>query len=183
MFADLAGLTYLVDNYSYTFSSWMIRTYLLCVSEVVNATDGVITAFEGDGVMVVFTGESKEEKAVECALRVDWTIKNLLQGVLNKKFPDIDYKISHVVGIDSSTLVPLKTSVWEHYDIFWMGRAANYAANLTRVNYKNYSVLITCTVYAKLNNKSVDWDQIPFAENLDQVKLEDVKVFGTFSTS
>ena len=111
----------------------------------------MITAFEGDGLMGLFTGNSKECDAVQCAFQIQWTVINIIQPKLDEIFPEEKYEINQVVGVDSSDLSAVKTDVWDHYDLLWVGRSANYAANLTRINNTKFSTYITSQVYRKLS--------------------------------
>jgi class 3 adenylate cyclase len=159
LFADFGGTTNLIDSYDKVFSSWLIKSYLTIVAHIVKHAGGIITAFEGDGVMTIFMGDTKENDAVKCAFQIHWVVVNIIQPQIDILFPELKYKMGHVIGIDSSDLSAVKTDVWDHYDLLWIGRAANYAANFTRINEEEFSTYITSSVYSNLsNNFSKDFE-------------------------
>ena len=166
LFADFGGSTNLVDRYDYKFASWLLKSYLICTSSIICKSGGQISAFEGDGLMGLFSGYLKECYAVQCAFKIQWAVANVIQPKINDLFPEKKYQMSQVVGIDSSKLSAINTEVWEHYDLLWIGRSANYSANLTRFNDPNYSTYITSDVYMKLSDElrcknGVLWELMP----------------------
>ena len=166
LFADFGGSTNLIDGYDCKFASWLLKSYLICVSSIIRKLGGQISAFEGDGLMGLFSGSLKECCAVQCAFKIQWAVTNIIQPKINELFPEKKYKMSQVVGIDSSKLSAINTEIWEHYDLLWIGRAANYSANLTRFNNPNYSTYITSDVYMKLSaelreKNNILWELMP----------------------
>ncbi len=150
LFADLGGSTALVDRYDRIFSSWVLKSYLSCAAHVIRSNGGVIGAFEGDGLMGLFCGQDKDERAVRCAFQIQWATGNIIQKRADALFADREYTISQVVGVDSSELMAIRTDIWRHYDVLWVGRAANYAANLTRIRNDRFSTYITEAVHSGL---------------------------------
>lgn len=178
LFADFGGSTELIDKYDSEFSSWLLKSYLTCVSTIIRQDGGEITAFEGDGLMGIFSGNDKECISVRCAFKIQWAVFNIIQPKIDELFPKHKYKMHQVVGIDSSELIPIKTEVWDNYDILWLGRSANYSARLTSINNPNYSTYITADVYAKLteelqgNGIDAIWEEM-------QESILNIKVFRT----
>ena len=175
LFADFGGSTQLIDEYDKMFSTWLLKSYLSCVSSLIQHHGGMITAFEGDGLMGVFTGSNKESNAVKCAFNIQWTLTNIIQPKIDELFAKYNYKAYQVVGIDTSELTPIETEIWDNYDILWIGRSANYSANLTRINNPKYSTYITNDVFQKLskelqgNEQEIFWDEM--SETLNTTKI------------
>jgi len=175
LFADFGGSTELVDNYDLEFSTWLLKSYLTCVSFFIHQNGGEIIAFEGDGLMGIFSGSDKESNAVQCSFNIQWAVTNIIQPKIDFYFPEFKYNMHQVVGIDSSELTPLKTEIWEHYDLLWIGRSSNYSANLTRINNHNYSTYITENVYSNLPKElqrdggDLIWEQLH--ENVLNIKV------------
>lgn len=164
LFADLANSTGLVDTSDWHFSAWIYKAYLDCVSRLIQNSGGVITAFEGDGVMGIFAGEGKEARAARCGLEIQWAVTNLITPILQTTYPGCGYRASQVVGIDSSRLYAMQTKVSASYDLVWIGRAANYAPKLTTIFEPGFSTFITEAVHEKLleaNEVSVCWETRP----------------------
>src|SRR5436305_868835 len=71
LYADLADSTGLVQGYKDWFAAEVYKTYLMAASELIKNNDGTITAFDGDRVMGVFIGGSKNSSAARCALQIN----------------------------------------------------------------------------------------------------------------
>lgn len=176
LFTDFGGSTILVDKYDHKFSSWLLKSYLKCASTVIRQSGGVISAFEGDGLMVLFMGDSKESDAVRCAFKIQWTVVNIIQPMIDRLFPEKKYRMEQVVGIDSSELSAIKTQVWDHYDILWVGRSANYSAFLTQYNHDNYSTYITSDVYSKLPKELLTSNSVN-SWNLMEERINEIELY------
>src|SRR2546428_6077871 len=60
LYADMADSTNLVDHHKHHFSAEIYKTYLRCAARIIKNRQGNITAYDGDRVMAVFLGDSKE---------------------------------------------------------------------------------------------------------------------------
>lgn len=152
LYADLNESTNLVNNHKQFFSSEIYKTYLHCTAEIIKNEGGVITAYDGDRIMAVFIGNSKNSDAARTALKINWAVQNIINPAIKKQYPQETYEIKQVVGIDTSSLYVARTGVRGANDLVWVGRAANYAAKLSSRNYPPSQ--ITEDVYIKLNTKS-----------------------------
>lgn len=148
LYADLDGSTSMVDQYDWTFSAEVYKTFLRCAADVIREEGGDITAYDGDRVMAIFTGESKNTSAVRCALKINFAVIHIIQPALDKQYPLKNFKLKHVVGVDTSRLRTARTGVRGDNDLVWIGRAANYAAKLTSLSGK--TTWITKAVYDKI---------------------------------
>lgn len=181
LFADFGGSTELVDNYDLVFSTWLLKSYLSCVSLFIRQYGGKIIAFEGDGLMGIFSGPDKECNAVLCGFKIQWAVINIIQPKIDYYFPKYEYHMHQVVGIDASELIPINTEIGDIYDILWIGRSANYSANLTRIDNPAYSTYITENVYSKLpkelqrHGNDTIWEQM-------QEHVLNIKVFRSNKT-
>lgn len=134
LYADLDGSTNMVDNYDWSFSAEVYKAYLRCASEIIRNESGSITAYDGDRVMAVFTGDFKNTSAVRCALAINYAVCQIIQPALKTQYPSKDFTLKHVVGIDMSRLRTARIGVRGDNDLVWIGRAANYAAKLTTLS-------------------------------------------------
>ena len=57
LYADLAESTALVDRFPRWYAAEVYKSFLHCASKIIQAREGVITAFDGDRVMAVFIGD------------------------------------------------------------------------------------------------------------------------------
>lgn len=145
LYADIDGSTDLVDRYRWEFSAEVYKAYLRCASQIIRNEGGAITAYDGDRVMAVFTGDSKNTSAVRCALKINYAVCEIIQPALRRQYTSANFVLSHVVGVDTSRLRAARIGVHGDNDIVWIGRAANYAAKLTSLS--GHSSWITETVY------------------------------------
>lgn len=154
LYADLDGSTNMVDGFDWTFSAEVYKAYLRCAAEVIRSEEGVITAYDGDRVMAVFTGESKNSTATRCALKINFAVCDIIRPALKAQYPSRQFTLKHVVGIDTSQLRAARIGVRGDSDLVWIGRAANYAAKLTNISEDGKATWITKTVYDKLSDAS-----------------------------
>lgn len=153
LYADLADSTKLVDGYKPLFAAEIYKTFLHCAGKIIRAEGGTITAYDGDRIMAVFIGGSKNSNAARCALKINWTAKNLIQPAIQKQYPSNKYVLKHVCGIDTSTVWVAKTGVRGANDLVWVGRAPNYAAKLAALDDAK-ATWITKAVYDRLSTES-----------------------------
>lgn len=150
LYADLDGSTNMVDTYNWEFSAEIYETYLRCAARIIKAENGVITAYDGDRVMAIFTGGSKNTAAARCALKINFAVRNIIQPVIDAQYSAKSFQLKHVVGIDTSQLHAARIGVRNDNDLVWIGRAANYAAKLTSLAGK--ATWITKDVYDQLHH-------------------------------
>ncbi len=148
-----ADSTVLVDGYKWWFSAEIYKSYLYCAARIIRSEGGVITAYDGDRVMAVFIGDSKNSNAAKTALKIHYAASNIINPVLKKKYPKSSYSVGHVVGIDTSEVHVARTGIRGSNDLVWIGRAANYAAKLS-ARPETYRTYVTKEVYKKLNKES-----------------------------
>jgi class 3 adenylate cyclase len=151
LYADLDGSTSMVDAHSWEFSAEVYKAYLRCAAEIIRSEKGFITAYDGDRVMAIFTGDSKNTSAVRCALKINYAVCEIIIPALKAQYPSVDFTLKHVVGIDTSRLRAARIGVRGDNDLVWIGRAANYAAKLTSLSGK--ATWITKSVYDCMNNE------------------------------
>ncbi len=150
LYADLDGSTNMVDSYTWEFSAEVYKTFLRCAAQIIRSEGGSVTAYDGDRVMAVFTGDFKNTNAVRCALKINYSVLNIIQPALNAQY-NTSFKLAHVVGIDTSQMRAARIGVHGDNDLVWIGRAANYAAKLT--NESGMPTWITEAVYNKMNDE------------------------------
>lgn len=146
LYADINGSTNLVGSYSPTFAAEVYKSYLACAARIVKTFGGSVTAYDGDRIMAVFIEGAKNTNAVKSALKINWAVSNIVNKEISEMYGVNFYRLSHVIGIDTSSLMASRIGVRNDNDLVWVGRAANYAAKLTGIN-EGYSVYITGDVF------------------------------------
>jgi class 3 adenylate cyclase len=131
LYADLSESTAMVDKKKPTFSAEVYKNYLYCAGRLIRNYGGTITAYDGDRVMGVFIGDSKNTNAARTALALNWAVEEIIRPELKAVYKSSDFVVRHTVGMDTSKLLVARTGVRGDNDLVWVGRAANWAAKLT----------------------------------------------------
>lgn len=153
LYADMTDSTGLVKGYKDWFAAEVYKSYLSAACHIIRNQSGVITAFDGDRVMAVFIGDSKNSNAAKAALQITWITKKI-NAQIKQSYPNTSYQLQHAIGIDSSALFVVRTGIRNNNDLVWVGRAANYAAKLCSLVSTSYSIYITKDVFDHLNERS-----------------------------
>ena len=150
LYADLDESTNLVDSYNPEFAAEIYKTYLSCAAKIIRAEGGEITSYDGDRIMAVYIGDSKNTAAARSALKINYTVTEIINPTLKKCYPKANYQVKQVVGIDTSDLFVARTGIRGSNDLVWVGRAANYAAKLCSLP-SNYASGLTASVYNNMD--------------------------------
>ncbi len=151
LYADLADSTTLVSNYREEFAAEIYKSFLVSACRIIREESGEITAFDGDRVMAIFLGKSKNTLAARAGLKIHFVV-NEINRLLAQYYPSTSFKIAHAVGIDTGKLLAAKTGIVRSNDLIWVGRAANFAAKLSTLRDPGYPTFITESVYTKLHD-------------------------------
>ena len=152
LYADLDDSTKLVDTMSPEFAAEVYKSYLVCAARIIRDQGGVITAYDGDRIMAVFIGDSKNSTAARAALKINYAVAKIINPAIGSKYPSSGYSVKHVVGIDTSDLFVARTGIRGANDLVWVGRAANHAAKLSGRD--GPPSQITADVYNRLRKDS-----------------------------
>ena len=153
LYADLDASTHLVDSYKPAFAAEIYKTYLRCAAKIIRSENGVITSYDGDRIMAVFFGKSKNPSAACSALKINYAVTKIINPILKECYSNTNYVVRQIVGIDTSPLFVARTGIRGSNDLVWVGRAANYAAKLCSLS-TNHSSRLTETVYEELNESA-----------------------------
>jgi class 3 adenylate cyclase len=151
LYADIDGSTNMVDSKTAQFAAEVYKTYLLCASRIIRSEGGVITAYDGDRVMAVFIGKSKNTSAVRCGMKIEGAVLQIINPAIKNQY-DTAFELKQVVGIDTSELLVARTGIRGANDLVWVGRAANHAAKLSSISEAPYAAFISKAVYDNMND-------------------------------
>jgi class 3 adenylate cyclase len=180
LYADLSGSTDLVNNERWARAGEIYKAYLACAARVIKLLEGEITAYDGDRVMAVFLGDSQTSRAAKCGLQINWAVKNIVNPAFKKQYPDSNYVVKQVVGIDTSEIRAARIGIRGGNDLVWIGRAANYAAKLTE-NRNDYPTWVTAEAY----NWLAEWAKVGGSEKklmwqrFKWTGMNDIAVYGS----
>lgn len=151
LYADLTDSTGLVNNFKDWFAAEIYKSYLSAACNIIRNNSGTITAFDGDRVMAVYIGGSKNSNAAKSALQINFIVNKINQEI-KSVFPSTSFELKQTIGIDTSKLFVARTGVRSFNDLVWVGRAANYAAKLCSISESKYTVSITEAVFNSLSD-------------------------------
>ena len=154
LYADLSESTAMVKRKRDWFSAEIYKTFLHCAAKIIRHFDGSITAYDGDRIMAVFIGGSKNTNAVKAALKIHSARRHIIQPAMEKRYPDAALNLRHTCGIDTSNLFIARTGVRGDNDLVWVGRAANWAAKLSDLP-NSHATWISADVFNNMNEKVI----------------------------
>jgi class 3 adenylate cyclase len=146
LYADIDGSTSMVDTKHKQFAAEVYKTYLLCAVRIIKGEGGVVTAYDGDRVMAVFIGDSKNTTAVRTGMKIKSAVDNIINPLI-KEIRKSDFVLKQVVGIDTSSLMAAQTGIRGTNDLVWVGQAANWAAKMCSISEQPYQTIISEAVY------------------------------------
>ncbi|MFC4613081.1 adenylate/guanylate cyclase domain-containing protein [Streptomyces maoxianensis] len=157
LYADLLGSTKLAREFRPETAGKVIRASLRTASKIIKSRGGEIRSYDGDRVMAIFIGDSKNSSAGHCALQINYAMTSIVQPALYAKLPHLEtggYAPRMCVGIASGEAFIARAGVRDSSDLVSIGRAPNVAAKLSDIREEgSYRTYITADVYKKLNKK------------------------------
>jgi adenylate cyclase len=156
LYADLADSTELAMKYDKRVAAKVFKSFLVCSSKIIRVRGGHIRSFDGDRVMGVFIGKSKNSDAVKAALNINYAFRNIIKPAL-EPFASLNkgsYRLAYGVGIDTSDVLVVRGGIRKHNDLVWIGRAPNVAAKLSSVRTVRYPLYITKQVFSHLDHEA-----------------------------
>lgn len=154
LYADIDGSTNMVDSLPPKVAAELYKTYLHCAAKIIGSENGAITAYDGDRIMAVFVGKSKNSTAVRAGLKIKYVTSSIVNKAFFKQYPKLSFELRQTVGIDTSKLLVARTGIRGSNDLVWVGPAANYAAKLSALSDHPYSTWITERIFCNINDKS-----------------------------
>lgn len=180
LYADLSASTTLVDNEEPHFAAEVYKAYLHCAARIIRAEGGTITAYDGDRIMAIFLSSTKNTSAARAGLKINWTVKNLINPLLKSQYPSTDYTIKQTIGIDTSSLFVARTGIRGSNDLVWVGSAANHAAKLTSLS-PDYPTRITAAVYSMLHSSLKETSGKPMWQAATWTAMGGAKIYRSIS--
>ena len=153
LYADMADSTGLAQRYKKHVVAKIIRCYLSAATTIIKDRGGAIRSFDGDRVMGIFYGPSKNSNAAKAALNISWAVEKAIRPRIKDKWNDLDWTLTHGIGVDTGEAWLVRGGVWGTNDLVSIGRAPNIAAKLSELRGRG-QVMITSDVYNKLSDDS-----------------------------
>jgi class 3 adenylate cyclase len=177
LYADLDGSTNMVDQQPWQLAAEVYKAYLRCASQIIRSEDGTIAAYDGDRVMGVFIGGSKNTNAVRAAFKINRAVTTLIRPALKTQYTTTDFLLKHVIGIDTSVLRVARIGVHGDNDLVWVGRAANHAAKLCALPAR--PIWITKAVYDGMNKQTKYTSGVDMWEPFTWNAMNKMQIYGS----
>lgn len=160
LFIDIQESTKITGGFRRTTAAKMYKSFLWGVAKIARNNDGELRSFNGDGVLVVFYGESKRTNAVKAALQLAWFCKKILKPKLQKYFDnnnelqDLEFGVG--IGVDVGKVLVVRGGIRgeNNNDLVWVGNPTNYAVKLAALSKDGYTTYISKRVYDFMNKSS-----------------------------
>jgi len=157
LYADLASSSKIAKELDRRVAAKILKSFLATAARLVRYNGGSIVSFDGDRILGVFIGDSKNSSAAKCALQIKYAVKEIIRPKFEAKYEsvrDASFTISHGVGVDTGTVLTVRAGARGDNDLIWIGRAPNLAAKLSDLRESPYNSFITASVYNMLNDSS-----------------------------
>lgn len=154
LYADMADSTGLAQGYQDWAVAKVIRCYLDAATRLIRARGGHIRSFDGDRVMGIFMGISKNSDAAKAALNISWAVDEIINQRLKEKWSTFGWTMRHGIGIDTGRAMLVRGGVHGDNDIVSVGAAPNVAAKLSDKRGTGRVIHITRAVYERLSDAS-----------------------------
>ncbi len=184
LYADLAGSSKLAQTVKDEIVAKVIRSYLNAAARILKHHGGAIRGYDGDRVMAIFIGSSKNTSAAIAAFHLNWAVKKVIRDKIDTKWSKslANYTLHHGVGIASGEALIVRAGVRNNNDLVSVGSAPNAAAKLSELR-RTPDIYITSDVHemlhkkAKLRNDGVStiWSK----QQNESVGGSTVEVYGT----
>lgn len=134
----------------------MLKAYFSGAVRIVNANNGYVRSFNGDGMLALFRDERRSNNAVKAAMQAKWFVRDILQPRFERYFESnrqafgasIGFDIG--CGLDDGGIYAVKVGIRGTNDVAWVGRCTNTSAKLSNLAGSPRSILITRAVYERL---------------------------------
>lgn len=148
LFIDIAGFTNLTESKGARATVGIINAYFDAATEIISKHNGVVTNFQGDGILAVFNVPVENEAHVQCAFDA---ATEILAKVRDSTFAGEHFAVR--IGLNSGPLIAGNVGGGGRQSYTVYGDTVNLAARLEALN-KQYgtSLLVSQSAAALLPN-------------------------------
>lgn len=157
LYADLANSSRIAKLLDRRVAAKILKCFLATSTKLIKSLGGTVISFDGDRVLGVFVGTSKNTAAAKCALQINWTVRRVIKPKFEKEYDTVrklSFPIAHGVGIDTGEILIVRAGARGENDMISIGRAPSLAARLSELREQDYHTFITASVYNMLHNSS-----------------------------
>jgi len=156
LYSDLANSSKIAKQLDRRIAAKIFKSFHSTTCRLIRHHGGTVISFDGDRVLAVFHGNTKDTKAAKCALKITYVVDKLIREKFEKNHDTVqnaNFKISHGTGIDTGTVLIVRAGARGTNDLVSIGRGPNLAAKLSDL--RNARTYITSSVYNKLHKSAI----------------------------
>jgi class 3 adenylate cyclase len=164
MFSDLAESTTLGTDLERRTAAKVFKAFLYSCTKIITGQGGRLTSFEGDRVMGVFMGDTKNSDAVTSALRINYVVHEVLSPLLHSHFLSLrqaGFQIQQGTGIDTGRILVVRAGQRNANDLVWVSKATGFADRLSGIREDPYRTFISADVFNVMRDSVKSTGQPP----------------------
>lgn len=175
LFIDVRQSSDITNAFRRQTAAKMMKAYFSGAVKIINAQNGYVRSFNGDGMLAIFMGDARADNAVRAAMKLRWFVNNILEVKFRKYFANNTTALGGALnfsigcGIDEGTIYAVRVGIKGTNDVAWVGRCTNTSAKLSAVT---DAVAITRSVYQMLSNDTL------FSSGVHMWSAESFHTFG-----
>ena len=157
LYADLANSSKIAKILDRRVAAKIPKSFLATSTRLIRHHDGTILSFDGDRVLGVFVGTTKNTSATKCGLQIKWAVDNAIKAKFEACYDSVknmSFSISHAVGIDTGTVLIVRAGARGSNDLISIGRAPGLAAKLSDLREAPYKTFISSTIYNGIHDSA-----------------------------
>lgn len=124
LYADLASSSKMAKELDRRVAAKILKSFLSCATKLIRGLGGTVISFDGDRVLGVFVGSTKNSNAAKCALQINYVVKNIIKVKFEKSYGAVQnasFDITHAVGIDQGTVLIVRGGARGSNDLLSIG--------------------------------------------------------------
>jgi class 3 adenylate cyclase len=158
LYTDLAKSSQIAKTFDRRIAAKIFKSFHTTTCRLIRAHDGTVLSFDGDRILAVFHGNSKNTSAAKAALKINYVVTSVIRPMFEAKYDSVknaDFRISHGTGIDTGTVLIVRAGARGTNDLVSIGRGPNLAAKLSDIRESgDYRTYITASVYNMLHESA-----------------------------
>ncbi|WP_435206986.1 adenylate/guanylate cyclase domain-containing protein [Micromonospora sp. bgisy143] len=155
----------------------MLRAFFEGSVRIVEGSSGTVADFNGDGMIVLFAGADRTERAFRAASQIRWFLTEVLRPRFAKYFESDQFLKARIeefdagCGLDDGLVLIGRVGSEGFNDIAWVGRCVNTAAKACKLAGSSKPIIATHEVYERLDTST-------FAGTVNWVPVDLITVGG-----
>jgi len=155
LYSDLANSSKIAKQFDRRIAAKIFKSFHSATCRLIRHHDGTVISFDGDRILAIFHGDTKNTSATKCALQITYVVNELIRKKFEKKYDAVrnaNFRISHGTGVDTGTVLIVRAGARGTNDLVSIGRGPNLAAKLSDL--RNARTYITSSVYNQLHESA-----------------------------